>query len=203
MNAVTMPDPTNSEFVYLCDWVAVTPRGYSEEHHECESLSALLEFINIDDENWEFQPRLRIRRMPSWYAGNIRAARDDNWLEEVYWTPGTPSKFKSYDRQPQDFIVPERFVREVAETPAVFADPLLGLLHEVLAVHGADADEEKGLRGWHEHATRLEDGITAVLKAAGTSGAHLGLQAATAVLRALATNSDWRPRRDENLSPGG
>lgn len=115
MHTITVTDPTNSGFVYMCDWVAATSRGYDQEDHECENFRSLLEFIKNDDESWDFQPRLRIRRMPADYAGNIRAARNDNWFEEVYWTPGTPTEFKSDSTWQQNFIVPEQFVIEVGE----------------------------------------------------------------------------------------
>ena len=185
MNTITVTDPTNSDFIYLCDWVAVTFRGYNEEDHKCASLSALLEYIQNDDENWDYQPRLRIRRLLSFYAGDIRTARDDNNLEEVYWTPGTPSEFQSSRCMPRTFIVPERFVREVAEAPPAEADAFCGLLSEVLEVYGAKADDDKGSSEWQARAERLEHRITEVLKAMDTSYAPRSMQTAITALRRL------------------
>lgn len=177
MNTVTCADPTNSDFIYLCDWVAVTFRGYNEEDHECASLSALLEYIQNDDENWDYQPRLRIRRMPAFYDGNIRIARDDNNLEEVYWTPGTPSEFQSSHCMPRSFIVPERFVREAAETPDASAECLCDLLREVLDVFGAEPRHQSMA------AVALKERVKAVVEALDESRTPSSPRVAATALR--------------------
>lgn len=116
-------DPTTSvtyspdgDTAYYYTWVAGCGPSCDRYDVERDSYLDALHVVHTDDEDWGYEVQLRICRAPSFYKGNLRLAAEDNNLDTVYWTPGTPAVFqdRAHRSWPRTYRVPFRFLAEVA-----------------------------------------------------------------------------------------
>lgn len=73
----------DNEYTYTYEWVAVTYRGYDEEPAVCSSYADLIDFINSDDEDWDYVPALRVRCFPTDYGSAKIASREGHLMEAL------------------------------------------------------------------------------------------------------------------------